>query len=85
MKAKWYPSCTRLPEKLECSVPTISRDIEFLRDRFNAPIEYSALKKGYRYTREYDIPLNTLSTESLPYRNRKPVNAAETRCPFHSA
>lgn len=46
IKAGKYPNCTFLSKKLECSIPTINRDIEFLRDRFLAPIEYESAKKG---------------------------------------
>ena len=33
------------------SISTIGRDIEFMRDRLNAPIEYDALHRGYHYTK----------------------------------
>ena len=42
IKAGKYPNCSFLSKKLECSIPTINRDIEFLRDRFLAPIEYES-------------------------------------------
>jgi predicted DNA-binding transcriptional regulator YafY len=40
-------------EKL--STATISRDIEFLRTRFNAPIEYDAFENGYYYKKDFDF------------------------------
>lgn len=40
-----YPNTPKLAKKLEVSIATISRDVEFLRDRLNAPIEYSFEKK----------------------------------------
>ena len=60
-----YPNCTFLSKKLECSIPTINRDMEFLRDRFLAPIEYDSAKKGYYYTEEYNMPLNSISAKNL--------------------
>ena len=66
IKAGKYPNCTFLSKKLECSIPTINRDIEFLRDRFLAPIEYDSAKKGYYYTQEYNMPLNSISVLCLP-------------------
>ncbi|UTC98844.1 WYL domain-containing protein [Treponema denticola] len=65
IKAGKYPNCTFLSKKLECSIPTINRDIEFLRDRFLAPIEYDSAKKGYYYTQEYNMPLNSISAKNL--------------------
>ena len=37
------------------STATISRDIEFLRTRFNAPIEYDAFENGYYYKKDFDF------------------------------
>ena len=41
-----YPNTPKLAKKLDVSIATISRDVEFLRDRLNAPIEYSFEKKA---------------------------------------
>lgn len=40
-------------EKL--STATISRDIEFLRTRFNAPIEYDSFENGYYYKKDFEF------------------------------
>lgn len=56
-----YPNTNQLAYDLETSLATISRDVEFLRDRFGAPIEYDARRRGYYYTDEYDMPLNNIS------------------------
>lgn len=45
-----YPNTRKLAKELECSTSTISRDIEFLRDRCNAPCNYDSQKRGYYYT-----------------------------------
>lgn len=45
-----YPNCRILAEKLEMSGKTIQRDIDFMRDRLQLPIEYDALRKGFYYT-----------------------------------
>lgn len=36
-------------EKLEVSRPTIKRDLQYMRDRLGAPIEYDRERKGYCY------------------------------------
>ena len=52
--------------EIEVSIPTVSRDIEHMRDRLNAPIEYSALKRGYYYTEKtYRLPAVFTSAENL--------------------
>ena len=53
LENKNYPNTVKLAEALEVSIATISRDIEFLRDRLNAPIEYSYEKRGYYYNDSY--------------------------------
>ena len=45
-----YPNTTNLAEDLECSTSTISRDLEFLKDRCQAPYEYDSNKRGVYYT-----------------------------------
>lgn len=60
LSALSYPNCTQLAKKLECSVSTINRDIEFLRDRFYAPIIYDYTKRGYCYSRDYTLPFTAL-------------------------
>lgn len=45
-----YPNSTYLGKKFEVSRATIMRDIEFLRDRYDAPLEYDQIKNGYYYS-----------------------------------
>ena len=53
LENKNYPNTPKLAGDLEVSIATISRDIEFLRDRLNAPIEYSYERHGYYYNNQY--------------------------------
>src|ERR1035437_10170273 len=43
-------NCTRLVRDLEVSRKTIVRDIAFMRDRLDLPIEYDPQINAYRYT-----------------------------------
>lgn len=43
-------NCTKLSKTLEVSRKTIVRDIAFMRDRLNLPIEFDAHIQAYRYT-----------------------------------
>lgn len=65
IKSGCYPNTHQLAYDNEVSVPTISRDIEFLRDRFEAPIEYDAAHRGYYYSKNFDMPLNMISQKDL--------------------
>lgn len=45
-----YPNCSGLSLELEVSAKTVMRDIEFMRDRLGLPLEYDAVRHGFRYT-----------------------------------
>ena len=47
----------RFLEELEVSLATWKRDLEYLRDRMHAPIEYDKQTKGYRYEEGSDFQL----------------------------
>ena len=58
-----YPGVSYLMEKHGVSKRTILRDIEFLRDRYNAPVESDRTHKGYYYTDPTFAIKNVLLTE----------------------
>jgi proteasome accessory factor B len=45
-----YPNATTLAEEIEVTTKTIHRDVEFMRDRLQLPIEYNSRRYGYYYT-----------------------------------
>jgi predicted DNA-binding transcriptional regulator YafY len=47
-----YPTAPKLALELEVSAKSIHRDIEFMRDRLELPIEFDARRQGYHYTQE---------------------------------
>jgi len=47
-----YPNATKLAAEIEVVVKTIHRDIAFMRDRMNLPIEFDSRRNGYHYTAE---------------------------------
>lgn len=51
LEQRLYPNCRRLAEELEVSPKTVQRDIDFMRDQLEFPIDYSAAKRGFFYTR----------------------------------
>ena len=42
-----YPNTKQLAFELESGIATISRDLDYMRDRMFAPIEYDFTHKGY--------------------------------------
>lgn len=45
-----FPTAKQLAKKLEVSERTVLRDMDFLRDRLFAPLEYDAENGGWHYT-----------------------------------
>ena len=45
-----YPNARTLAEGYEVSDKTIKRDLEYLRDSLDAPVEYDTRKRGYYYS-----------------------------------
>ncbi len=54
-------NCTKLAAIFEVSRKTITRDIAFMRDRLNLPIEFDAQINAYRYTQ----PVNAFPTVNV--------------------
>ena len=63
IRSGMYPSVQYLVKKYEVSKRTILRDIEFLRDRYQAPLECDRKRKGYYYTDPTFAIKNVLLTE----------------------
>jgi proteasome accessory factor B len=47
-----FPNATKLAGELEVSTKSIHRDLEFMRDRLQLPLEYAKANNGYFYTEE---------------------------------
>jgi len=61
-----YPNTRTLAEAHETGTATISRDIEFMRDRMKAPIEYDFTRKGYYYTEKtFRLPAAFVSANDM--------------------
>jgi len=61
-----YPNTRTLAQAYETSIPTISRDLEFMRDMLNAPIEYDYTHKGYYYTEKtFRLPAAFVGAEGM--------------------
>ena len=52
IQAGKYPNATALAGELEVSTKSIYRDIDFMRDRLELPIEFAVARNGFHYTQE---------------------------------
>jgi hypothetical protein len=61
-----YPNLSLLADKFNVSGKTIQRDIGFLKEIHNLPIEYDKDYRGYRYTEEVlDMPIMKLTRQEV--------------------
>lgn len=61
-----YPNCLTFAEHAEVTQKTAQRDIDYLRDQLQAPIEYDRKRKGYYYTeKNWFLPSVILHEGSL--------------------
>ena len=63
IRVKRFPNCTRIAEQFCISRRQASRDIEYMRDSLNAPLEYSSERYGYFYTDETFVLPGIMVTE----------------------
>src|SRR5947207_9959332 len=54
MRAEKYPNCVQMAKEFGVSVRTVKRDIEFMIERRNLPIEYHQTRWGYYYSKPVD-------------------------------
>jgi proteasome accessory factor B len=52
LQAERFPNANTLAAELEVTTKTIHRDLEFMRDRLNLPVEFNFSRKGFHYTGE---------------------------------
>ncbi|MDE0827559.1 MAG: WYL domain-containing protein [Akkermansiaceae bacterium] len=61
-----YPNCRTLAERLEVTDKTIQRDITFMRDELQLPLEYDDKVHGYSYSQDVsDFPVFELGAAEL--------------------
>jgi predicted DNA-binding transcriptional regulator YafY len=66
IKLSKYPNRIRLATEIEVTTKTIQRDIDFMRDRLNLPIEYNDKRQGYEFSQPVEsFPMVELSEAEL--------------------
>ena len=53
----YYPNAMRLAERFGISHRQAQRDVDHLKKKLGAPMEYSLEQKGYYYTEQYSLPM----------------------------
>lgn len=58
-----YPNVPELAQRLEISTRTVEKDIEYLKNYFFAPLQYSHKMRGYFYTENNFVLPRIIFTE----------------------
>jgi predicted DNA-binding transcriptional regulator YafY len=66
LRAGRWPTAKSLAKELNVDPRTIRRDLEFMRDERNAPVEYNRVRRGYFYAEPtYQLPLVQMTEGEL--------------------
>ena len=61
-----YPNCRKLADEIEVTQKTIQRDVSFMRDELDLPLEYNPVRHGYFYEKPVsDFPLLNITVEDV--------------------
>ena len=80
-----YPNAQRLAERFKISHRQAQRDLDYLRTKLGAPVEYDNRRKGFYYSQPFTLPLLLTSDndeyyipEILSVKNRQELAADES-------
>ena len=62
-----FPNASRLAEKFGVSHRQAQRDVDFLRNKLGAPIEYDAANRGFKYSAKFSLPYYVTSDNDDEY------------------
>lgn len=62
-----YPNASRLAERFGISHRQAQRDVDSLRNDLNAPLAYSAERRGFYYTKEFSLPSYSVGSNEYEY------------------
>ena len=66
VKGGGYPNCRSLADRLEVTQKTIQRDVNFIRDQLELPLEYNKGMHGYEFTSDVtNFPVFEAQVEDL--------------------
>lgn len=66
LKEGRHPNASSLAKELKVSTKTVQRDLDYLRDELEAPIEFLRGENGYRYSRpDYVLPFLPVDGKDL--------------------
>lgn len=68
-----YPNAARIADRFHISARQAQRDIDYLKNKMNAPLVFDSHRQGYTYTEPFSIPSATI-TENDETFTRLPSN-----------
>jgi len=65
LRAGRYPNVPRLAALFEVNERTVRRDLQYLREMCNAPLEFDHQRRGFYYAEDFELPPMRLSEGEL--------------------
>lgn len=63
----YFPNASRISEKFGVSHRQAQRDVDFLRTKLGAPLQYDPVHRGFRYSKPFSLPLYITSDNDDEY------------------
>ena len=64
-----YPNASHLAERFDISHRQAQRDVDYLRKKLEAPLEYNSERKGYVYSEHFVLPVMTGTANDADYKD----------------
>jgi hypothetical protein len=56
VRGGWFPSRSSFATQNGVSERTVARDVEYIRERLGAPLEFHKERRGYYYSKPWNLP-----------------------------
>ena len=64
VRGGWFPSRSSFATECGFCERTVARDIEYIRERLKAPLAYDKRRRGYYYSKPWNLPSILMATYS---------------------
>ena len=62
VRGGWFPSRSSFATECGFCERTVARDIEYIRERLKAPLAYDKRRRGYYYSKPWNLPSILMAT-----------------------
>lgn len=74
VRGGWFPSRSSFATECGFSERTVARDIEYIRERLQAPLAFNKQRRGYYYSKPWNLPSILMATYTAEEKEDYAVN-----------